>query len=126
MKPVAYVHSLREMAEVKKLGFEYVALHSMLFPGIEMGNAPNDEQVGMVTRALKENELKPVDLVTFNGWHSLGLSGMMEQLPSSPSDPQYQEVRKRGVKQFADRRSGEGARVRAGLHVDGRSEIIPL
>jgi sugar phosphate isomerase/epimerase len=100
VKFAAYVHSMDEMKEVSKLGFEYVALHSMLFPYVEGGMPPNDEQIGEIRRSLKQNGLQPIDLVTFNGWYYAGLSGMMEQLPSGPRDLAYEALRKRGVGQF--------------------------
>lgn len=101
MKLAAYVHSMDEMKEVSREGFRYVALHSMLFPSIEGGIPPGDDQIATIKKALKENELEPVDLVTFNGWYFQGLSGMMEQLPSGPSDPMYEKLRSRGVVQYA-------------------------
>lgn len=88
------------MKEVRRKGFRYVALHSMLFPQIEGGMTPTDEQIETIKKALKESELEPIDLVTFNGWYYLGLSGFMEQLPSGPSDPAYEKMRVRGVAQF--------------------------
>jgi sugar phosphate isomerase/epimerase len=100
MKLAAYVHSIDEMKEVSNLGFEFVALHSMLFPYVEGGVPPSDEQIDIIRRSLKENELQPIDLVSFNGWYYAGLSGMMEQLPSGPRDPAYEALRKRGVEQF--------------------------
>ena len=100
MKLSAYAHSIKEMSALKKNGFDYVTLHSSLFPMIELGMIPNDEQIKAVRDALKENDLKPTDVATFFTWTSLGLSGMMEQLPSSPLDPEYEEARKRGVAQY--------------------------
>ena len=100
MKLAAYVHTVDEFKEVSKLGFEYVALHSMLFPYVEAGIPPNDEQIASTRRLLKENGLQPVDLVSFNGFYYAGLSGMMEQLPSGPRDPAFEALRKRGVEQF--------------------------
>ena len=101
MKFAAYAHSMDEMKELSSLGFEYVALHSMLIPYVEGGIPPSDEQIASIKRGLKENGLKPLDLVSFNGWYYAGLSGMMEQLPSGPSDPAYEALRKRGVVQFS-------------------------
>jgi len=72
----------------------------MLFPGIEMGMIPTDPTVESVQVQLEKSGLKPTDLVTFNAWNALGLSGAMEQLPSSPADPEYEIVRRRGVAQF--------------------------
>ncbi len=100
MKLAAYAHTLQEMRDLSKKGFRYVALHSMLFPSIEGGVLPNEEHVADIRRSLKENSLEPVDLVTFNAWYYLGLSGMMEQLPSGPRDPEYEKIRIRGVGQF--------------------------
>ena len=100
MKLAAYVHSIDEMEEVREKGFRFVALHSMLFPSIEGGVPPSEEQIKTIRDALRKNELEPVDLVTFNGWYYSGLSGMMEQLPSGPRDPAYEKLRQRGVVQF--------------------------
>jgi myo-inositol catabolism protein IolH len=100
LKLTAYAHSLDAFEQLKSRGFEYVALHPMLFPGIEMGMIPNDQQVEAVVSQLKKSGLEPTDLVTFNTWNVLGLSGAMEQLPSSPADPEYEMARKRGVAQF--------------------------
>lgn len=96
----AYAHSVEAFEQLKNKGFEYVALHPMLFPGIEMGMIPSDQTVETVITHLNKSDLKPTDLVTFNTWNALGLSGAMEQLPSSPLDPEYEVVRKRGVVQF--------------------------
>jgi sugar phosphate isomerase/epimerase len=100
LKLTAYAHSLDAFEQLKDRGFEYVALHPMLFPGIEMGMIPNEQQVDSVVAQLDKTGLVPTDLVTFNTWNALGLSGAMEQLPSSPADPEYEIVRKRGVAQF--------------------------
>jgi sugar phosphate isomerase/epimerase len=100
LKLTAYAHSLDAFDHLKDRGFEYVALHPMLFPGIEMGMIPSDSVVESVQVQLEKSGLKPTDLVTFNAWNALGLSGAMEQLPSSPADPEYEIVRKRGVAQF--------------------------
>ncbi len=96
----AYAHSVESFEQLKNRGFDYVALHPMLFPGIEMGMIPGEQIVESVIGQLNKSGLEPTDLVTFNTWNALGLSGMMEQLPSSPSDPEYEIVRKRGVTQF--------------------------
>jgi len=101
LKLTAYAHSLDAFEQLKNRGFEYVALHPMLFPGIEMGMIPSDQAVDAVISQVEKSGLEPTDLVTFNTWNSLGLSGAMEQLPSSPADPEYEMVRKRGVTQFA-------------------------
>jgi myo-inositol catabolism protein IolH len=100
LKLTAYAHSMDAFEQLKLRGFEYVALHPMLFPGIEMGMIPNDQVVESVIAKLGKSELIPTDLVTFNTWNALGLSGAMEQLPSSPADPEYEILRKRGVAQF--------------------------
>jgi sugar phosphate isomerase/epimerase len=100
MKITAYAHSQDAFGELKSKGFEHVALHPMLFPGIEMGMIPNEETIEAVNAQLRKHNLEPTDLVTFNAWNALGLSGAMEQLPSSPSDPEYEMARKRGVAQF--------------------------
>jgi sugar phosphate isomerase/epimerase len=102
LKLSAYAHSIKEMAGLKKSGFEYVTLHSSLFPTIELGMLPNKDQIKAVKDALKENDLIPTDVATFFTWTSLGLSGMMEQLPSSPLDPEYEAARKRGVVQYRE------------------------
>ena len=72
----------------------------MLFPGLEMGMLPTEEAIDTVKTQLDAHHLEPTDLVTFNAWNALGLSGAMEQLPSSPKDPQYEMARQRGVAQF--------------------------
>ncbi|HYB03248.1 MAG TPA: sugar phosphate isomerase/epimerase [Nitrososphaerales archaeon] len=100
LKLTAYAHSLEAFEQLKIRGFEYVALHPMLFPGIEMGMIPSDQAVEAVASQLSKSGLEPTDLVTFNTWNALGLSGAMEQLPSSPLDPEYEIVRRRGVTQF--------------------------
>ncbi len=100
MKLAAYAHSLKEFGELKRFGFRYVALHSMLFPGIEGGSLPSSDQIGTIRSVVKENDLEPTDLVTFSTWYNLGLSGYMEQMPSGPADPEYEELRKKGVEQF--------------------------
>jgi sugar phosphate isomerase/epimerase len=100
LKLTAYAHSLDAFEQLKIRGFEYVALHPMLFPGIEMGMIPNDQAVEAVIGQLTKSGLEATDLVTFNTWNALGLSGAMEQLPSSPLDPEYEIVRRRGVTQF--------------------------
>jgi myo-inositol catabolism protein IolH len=100
LKLAAYVHSIEEMKDVRRRGFRFVALHSMLFPYVEGGVPPNSEQIDNIRKALAKNELEPTDLVTFNGWYYLGLSGFMEQLPSGPRDPAYEKLRRRGVEQF--------------------------
>jgi sugar phosphate isomerase/epimerase len=100
MKLTAYAHSLDSFGELKNRGFEHVALHPMLFPGVEMGMLPSEETIEAVKTQLKTHHLEPTDFVTFNAWNVLGLSGSMEQLPSSPKDPQYEQARKRGVAQF--------------------------
>jgi len=100
MKLTAYAHSLEAFGELKARGFDYVALHPMLFPVIEMGMLPSEESIEAVKTQLKTFDLEPTDLVTFNAWNALGLSGPMEQMPSSPVDPQYEMARKRGVAQF--------------------------
>lgn len=101
LKLTAYAHTLDAFEQLKNRGFEYVALHPMLFPGIEMGMIPSDQAIEAVVSQLDKSGLEPTDLVTFNTWNVLGLSGAMEQLPSSPADPEYEMVRKRGVSQFA-------------------------
>lgn len=101
LKLAAYAHTLEEFKELHKAGFEYVTLTSGLFPFIENGVPPSEEQVAAVKRELKENELKPTDLALGMAWHNLGLSGAMDQLPSGPADPEYEQARKRGVTQFA-------------------------
>src|SRR6267143_4003282 len=88
------------MKDVRRRGFRFVALHSMLFPYVEGGVPPNSEQIDNIRKALAKNELEPTDLVTFNGWYYLGLSGFMEQLPSGPRDPAYEKLRRHGVEQF--------------------------
>ena len=98
----AYVHSLKALPILKKAGFGYIALHPTLFPSIEGGIPPPAEKVQEVRRQVEENGLVPYDVATFNAWNLLGLSGMMEQLPSGPADPEYEEVRRRGVKQFTE------------------------
>ena len=100
LKLTAYAHSLDAFEQLKHRGFEYVALHPMLFPGIEMGMIPSEQQVEAVIAQLSKSGLEPTDLVTFNAWNALGLSGAMEQLPSSPLDPEYEIIRKRGITQF--------------------------
>jgi sugar phosphate isomerase/epimerase len=100
LKLTAYAHSLDAFEQLKYRGFEYVALHPMLFPGIEMGMIPSEQAVEGVVAQLDKSGLEPTDLVTFNTWNALGLSGAMEQLPSSPIDPEYEIVRRRGVTQF--------------------------
>jgi sugar phosphate isomerase/epimerase len=100
LKLTAYAHSLDSFEQLKSRGFEYVALHPMLFPGIEMGMIPSDQAVEAVISQLSRSGLEPTDLVTFNAWNALGLSGALEQLPSSPRDPEYEVLRKRGVTQF--------------------------
>ena len=100
LKLTAYAHSLDAFEQLKYRGFEYVALHPMLFPGIEMGMVPSEQQVEAVVSQLDKSGLEPTDLVTFNAWNALGLSGAIEQLPSSPADPEYEIARRRGVTQF--------------------------
>ncbi len=100
LKLTAYAHSIDAFEQLKNRGFEYVALHPMLFPGIEMGMIPSDPAVEAVISQLNKSGLTATDLVTFNTWNALGLSGAMEQLPSSPMDPEYEILRKRGVTQF--------------------------
>lgn len=100
LKLTAYAHSLDAFEQLKLRGFDYVALHPMLFPGIEMGMIPGEQAVEAVISQLNKSKLEPTDLVTFNAWNALGLSGAMEQLPSSPLDPEYEVARKRGVTQF--------------------------
>jgi sugar phosphate isomerase/epimerase len=100
LKLTAYAHSLEAFEQLKIRGFEYVALHPMLFPGIEMGIIPSEQAVEAVVTQLNRSGLEPTDLVTFNCWNALGLSGAMEQLPSSPEDPEYEIARRRGVAQF--------------------------
>ena len=87
MKLTAYAHSLDAFDHLKNRGFEYVALHPMLFPGIEMGMIPSDSVVESVQAQLEKSGLEPTDLVTFNAWNALGLSGAMEQLPARPLIP---------------------------------------
>ena len=87
LKLTAYAHSLDAFDQLKSRGFEYVALHPMLFPGIEMGMIPSDQAVESVLEQLEKTKLKPTDLVTFNTWNALGLSGVMEQLPSFSGRP---------------------------------------
>lgn len=100
MKLAAYAHSLSEFKELKKLGFEYVVLHSMLWPGLEDGTLPPQEHVEAVKRELSETGLKPTEFGSFYMWYNLGLCGLMEQQPSTPSDSAYEQARVRGVKQF--------------------------
>ena len=78
MKLAAYAHSLSEFKELKKAGFRYVVLHSMLWPGIEGGALPSEEQVQAVKKELSENDLQPTDIGTFYLWYYMGLCGMME------------------------------------------------
>ena len=100
LKLAAYVHSLKDLPRFKRAGFSYVALHPTLFPSVEGGIPPPAEKIQEVRKAVEASGLVPYDLATFNAWNWLGLSGMMEQLPSGPSDPEYEEIRKRGVKQY--------------------------
>jgi hypothetical protein len=92
----AYLHSLGELPRLKRSGFRLVALHPMLFPSIETGVPPSEDRVREVNGLLAANGMLSYDLATFNAWNALGLSGMMEQLPSGPLDPEYEEVRRRG------------------------------
>jgi sugar phosphate isomerase/epimerase len=100
LKLAAYVHSLKDLPRFKRAGFSYVALHPTLFPSVEGGIPPPAEKIQEVRKAVEASGLVPYDLATFNTWNWLGLSGMMEQLPSGPSDPEYEEIRRKGVKQY--------------------------
>jgi myo-inositol catabolism protein IolH len=100
MKLAAYAHSVSEFKELKKFGFEYVVLHSMLWPGLEGGVLPPEEQIQAVKAELKDTGLIPTEFGAFYMWYYLGLCGLMEMQPSTPSDPAYEQARLRGVKQF--------------------------
>ncbi|MFI5422007.1 MAG: hypothetical protein ACHQ1H_13665, partial [Nitrososphaerales archaeon] len=66
MKLTAYAHSMDSFGELKSRGFEHVALHPMLFPGLEMGMLPSEETIEAVKAQLATHHLEPTDLVTFN------------------------------------------------------------
>jgi sugar phosphate isomerase/epimerase len=99
-KLTAYAHKLQSLQDLKKMGFDCVASNPMLLGHIGMGILPSDDVVQAVKRGLQENALELVTLVILTGWDALGLSGMMELAPAAPADPEYEEVRKRGVQEF--------------------------
>jgi sugar phosphate isomerase/epimerase len=105
-KLAAYARSLHDLEDLSRNGFKYVSLHPILFStatskSVDMGGIPDDEIIGRVKKAVGQNGLEPVDFQTFGAWGLLGCSGVIGQIPASPDDPMYEEVRQKGVRQFA-------------------------
>jgi sugar phosphate isomerase/epimerase len=99
-KLLAYAHNLEGLKNLESMGFEYCAIHPMWLPKLDLGIIPSQDAVNSVKDALRESPLKPIDLVIFGGWNALALSGAIDQVPASPSEPIHEEIRRRGVEEF--------------------------
>jgi sugar phosphate isomerase/epimerase len=100
LKLTAYAHNLEGLRNLEKMGFEFCAIHPMWLPKLDLGIIPSDQAVASVKSAISESSVKPIDLVIFGGWHALALSGAIDQVPASPTEPIHEEIRKKGVEEF--------------------------
>lgn len=99
-KLLAYAHNAEGLRNLERMGFEYCAVHPMWLPKLDLGIVPSEETVAKVKAELTKSPVKPVDLVIFGGWNALALSGAIDQVPASPSEPIHEEIRKKGVEEF--------------------------
>ncbi len=126
LKLTAYAHSLDAFEQLKYRGFEYVALHPMLFPGIEMGMIPSEQAVEGVVAQLEKSGLEPTDLVTFNTWNALGLSGAMEQAAELTNRSRVRDSQKaRGHPIYEADQALQKIWLQADLLPDGRQTAVP-
>ncbi|MFX0205016.1 MAG: sugar phosphate isomerase/epimerase family protein [Candidatus Hodarchaeota archaeon] len=101
LKIAAYAQTLQGIVDLKNMGFKDATLHPMLLPGISKGILPNEKTITLIKKSLEDNEIKPVDLSILGGWDELSLSGKIYHY-LVPSDPEYEESRKKGVNKFKE------------------------